>query len=112
MKAPTVEGFTQKLLLSLAVSVHNIDTHTTDILKAYIPSKIFLERDVYTQAPEELYVPPLKFLKVIKPLYALPETGLHCYLTNASHHFEILGMIKSQIVPCLLYQHEVGTLSA
>jgi hypothetical protein len=42
-------------------------------------------------------------LKVIKPLYGVPEAGNHWFKTYHGHHTDKLGMIQSTYDPCLLY---------
>lgn len=41
-------------------------------------------------------------LEIVKPLYGIPESGLHWYLTYLAHHIEHLGMIRSTVDPCVL----------
>ena len=44
---------------------------------AYIQSHTQLERDVYIRAPDKLGLEEVYVLKVVKPLYGIPESGLH-----------------------------------
>lgn len=50
-------------------------------------------------------LPPYTVLHVFKPLYGIPEAGLHWYLTYLSHHIYTLGMTKSRYDPYLLMKH-------
>lgn len=43
-------------------------------------------------------------LKVVKPLYGIPESGLHWYLTYLNHHLRTLGMKRSRVDLCVLYR--------
>ena len=45
-------------------------------------------------------------LKVIKPLYGVPEAGNHWFATYHAHHTRKLGMTESTYDPCLLYKSE------
>lgn len=47
-----------------------------------------------------------KLLKVVKPLYGIPEPDLHWYLTYFEHHLAKLNMLRSRADPCLLYNHD------
>lgn len=53
-------------------------------------------------------------LKVVKPLYGIPESGLHWYLTYLDHHLTRLGMQRSMVDPCVLLKRDkdglVGTI--
>lgn len=105
-KAPTVQRFTQRLAMALASSLPGTTTYTRDVTQAYIQSKTNLEREVYIRAPKELGLPADYVLKVEKPLYGIPESGLHWYLTYLSHHVDNLGMNRARTDPCLLYRHK------
>jgi hypothetical protein len=47
-------------------------------------------------------------LKVIKPLYGVPEAGNHWFNTYHRHHIEELQMDQSTYDPCLLYTNRNG----
>lgn len=42
-------------------------------------------------------------LKVIRPLYRVPEAGTHWYQTYHRHHMEKLHLKPSKFDPCLLF---------
>jgi hypothetical protein len=44
-------------------------------------------------------------LKVIKPLYGVPEAGNHWFTTYHNHHIKELGMNSSTYDPCLLWSN-------
>ena len=44
-------------------------------------------------------------LKVVKPLYGVPEAGNHWFKTYHSHHTNELAMKQSTYDPCLLYSN-------
>lgn len=77
-----------------------------DILQAYIQSITKLLRRIYIRAPKELGLPDDKVLEVIKPLYGIPESGLHLFLTYSTQHIESLHMRQSTINPCLFYNRD------
>lgn len=43
-------------------------------------------------------------LKVVRPLYGIPESGLHWYLTYIDRHTERLGIIRATIDTCILFK--------
>ena len=47
-------------------------------------------------------------MKVIKPLYGVPEAGNHWFNTYHHHHIEKLQMDQSTYDPCLLYTNHNG----
>lgn len=77
-----------------------------DITQAYVQSDSTLERDVYLKPPPEMNLPPGSVLKVMKPLYGIPESGLHWYLTYLHYHLERIGMTRSTVYPCVPYKYE------
>jgi len=46
-------------------------------------------------------------LKVVKPLYGVPEAGNHWFKTYYMHHLNELGMSQSTYNPCLLYRNKL-----
>jgi hypothetical protein len=78
-----------------------------DISQAYVQSTIALNRDFYINPPRELAqqlnLKPGSILRVVKPLYGVPEAGNHWFSTYHSHHIKKLSMEQSMYDPCLLY---------
>lgn len=56
--------------------------------------------------------PPETVLQVVKPLYGIPEAGLHWYITYLSHQLDTLGLTRSRYDPCLLLKHTKGNPTA
>lgn len=67
-----------------------------------------LSRGVFIRPPTEIDLPAGSTLKVIKPLYGIPEAGNHWYYTYQKHHVEKLKMTPSTYDPCLLYTNSNG----
>ena len=101
-KAPTVQRFSQRIALCIAACLPHLKPFTRDITQAYIQSHTDLEREVYIRAPRELGLPEGYILKVVKPLYGIPESGLHWYLTYLAHHLDTLHMTRARCDPCVL----------
>ena len=103
-KAPTVQRFSQRVALCIGASLPRLKGFARDVTQAYIQSNTKLERVVYIKAPLELGLPKNYVLRVEKPLYGIPESGLHWYLTYLTHHLEVLHMTRSRVDPCVLYR--------
>lgn len=50
--------------------------------------------------------PPNTAFKVIKPLYVIPDRGLHWYSTYLDNHVEKLCMTRATLDPCVLMKHD------
>ena len=80
-----------------------------DISQAYVQSTTLLNRDFYVWPPLELIhqlgLKKGSILRVVKPLYGIPEAGNHWFKTYHSHHLKELNMDQSTYDPCLLYSN-------
>ena len=90
-QSPSIQRASQRLLISMAISM-DLDIYKRDISQAYTQSKSSLMRDVYIQPPAELELPNDVRLKVILPLYGIPEAGTHWFNTYHSHHIKNLNL--------------------
>ena len=101
-QSPTIQRMSQRLILTLAaITGHGL--HLRDISQAYVQSATPLAREFYIRPPVELGLGPDHVLKVIKPLYGVPEAGAHWYNTYHNHHTKQLAMHQSTYDPCLLH---------
>jgi hypothetical protein len=66
-------------------------------------SNTYLSRDIFIRPPLELNLQPGTILRVVKPLYGVPEAGNHWFKTYHQHHVSKLKMEQSTYDPCLLY---------
>jgi hypothetical protein len=77
-----------------------------DISQAYVQSSTNLNRQFYVRPPKELQdelgLGVNTVLKVLKPLYGVPEAGNHWFKTYHSYHVDKLRMTQSTYDPCLL----------
>lgn len=99
-------------MLSLEASFESLSCHTRDITQVYTQSAKCLQREVYIRRPAKMGIAPRKVLKVVRPLYGIPELGLHWYLTYMEHHSGRLGLCRSRANHCLLYKHRDGELES
>jgi hypothetical protein len=63
----------------------------------------YLNRDFYICPPKELRLKDGLLIRVIKPLYSIPEAGNYWFNTYHYHYLEKLHMSQSTYDPCLLY---------
>ena len=111
-QSPTIQRVSQRLIICLAAMLRDNDTelYLRDITQAYVQSKSTLNRDFYIRPPPELGtelgIARGAILKVIKPLYGVPEAGNHWFATYHKHHTRGLGMEQSTYDPCLLYRND------
>ena len=76
-QSPTIQRVSQRLILCLAASIQGLDIYLRDISQAYTQSHTSLIRNFYIWPPPELYLPPGILLKILQPLYGIPEVGTH-----------------------------------
>ena len=100
-QSPTVQRASQRLLLSLGISM-DLRICVRDISQAYVQSTSTINREIFVKPPKELSLNNGELLKVVRPLYGLPEAGTHWYQTYSRHHVEKLRMQQSTFDPCLL----------
>lgn len=80
-KAPTVQRFSQRLMFAISTSYPNTAPFLPDISQAYPQSETFIRWDVYIRPTTEMKDNAGSVLNVMKPLYGIPESVLHWYLT-------------------------------
>ena len=107
-QSPTVQRVSQRLILALTVTLRdnnneNLTLYLRDISQAYVQSRTPLARDFYAKPPPELGLPPNTILKLVRPLYGVPEAGNHWFQTYHRYHREKLKMEQSTYDPCLLF---------
>jgi hypothetical protein len=107
-QSPTIQRVSQRLILALTAMLPHLQLYLRDITQAYTQSKTELVRQFFVRPPIEMQLPPGSILRVVKPLYSVPEAGNHWYNTYHSHHVEKLGMNQSTYDPCLLYTVNAG----
>jgi Reverse transcriptase (RNA-dependent DNA polymerase) len=103
-ESPTIQRASFRLLLALAASLrpHGMNLYVRDITQAYVQSETKLVREFYAKPPSDLRLPEESILKVVKPLYGIPEAGNHWYKTYRDHHVNRLKMRMSSYDSCLL----------
>ena len=107
--APTITRKSLRLLVALC-EMFGFAMYTRDIVKAFIQSKTVLRRPVFVRAPQEMNLAKRAVLKVIKPLYGMPESPIHWFRTFLQHHTIKMSMCKVPMDPCLLYTEDFGVL--
>lgn len=98
-KNPTIQISTQRLVMSLTASMNMLTPFTRYDTEAYLQSRSNLE-ELYKLSHKEMGFAPNTVLKVVKPLYCVPDSGHHWYFTYLDHHINTLRM---KIAPTIRY---------
>lgn len=106
-QSPTIQRVSQRIILAMTAMM-NLGLYLRDISQAYVQSTTQLNRDFFVRPPPELSLGKDAILKVIKPLYGIPEAGNHWFNTYHRHHTEKLAMVQSTFDPCLLFTNTNG----
>lgn len=104
--APTVRRSSIRLLVSIC-AMYQIPLYTRDVTKAFVQSTTVLRRPVFVRAPKELGITS-GVMKIIRPLYGMPESPMHWFSTYLSYHKDQLEMTPVPMDPCMLYQMRDG----
>ena len=114
-QSPTIQRVSQRLILCLAAitidgTADGSQLYLRDISQAYVQSSTKLVRDFYIRAPAELStalgVTKGTVVKIVRPLYGIPEAGNHWFKTYHTHHAKKLSMDQSTYDPCLLHVND------
>lgn len=110
-QSPTIQRINQRIILCIVPIKHRrVHLYLRDITQAYTQSLTRLNRHIYIRAPPELArllgVPVETIVRVLQPLYGIPESGNHWYQTYHSHHINALAIEQSTYDACLLYSKE------
>ena len=103
-QSPTIQRVSQRLILCLAASLPR-SLCVRDISQAYVQSKTSLNRPFYVKPPAGTDLGD-NLLKVMRPLYGVPEAGTHWFKTYHDHHLQRLGLRVSTFDPCLMYSSD------
>lgn len=101
--APTVQRSSQRLLFSLSSILPSWSIYLRDISQAYTQSSTELNRKIFVKPVNELKLPNDMLLEIRRPLYGIPEAGLHWFNTYHAYHKNELDMKPSSHDLCLLY---------
>jgi hypothetical protein len=83
-QSPTIQRVSQRLILALSAVLQeekSASLYLRDISQAYVQSNTRLNRDFFVRPPKELELKEGSILKVVKPLYGVPEAGNHWFNT-------------------------------
>ncbi len=111
-QSPTIQRVSQRIILCIAAMAtkEDVNLYLRDISQAYVQSTTLLNRSFYIRPPTELAqqlgLQEGAILRVVKPLYGVPEAGNHWFKTYHSHHVKELSMDQSTYDPCLLFSVE------
>lgn len=95
------------MVIALA-AVFGFGVWTHDISQAYLQSAEKLMRDVFIKPSREFELAPNQLLKLLKPLYGLPDSCDYWHTTFAAHIENDLGMVADQST---FFKHVSGKLT-
>lgn len=98
-----------RMLISLCASF-TVSIATSDVKKAFVMSRTRLCRKVYLRAPPEFQLPKGQLLRLVKPLYGITDTPMHCLKTCADYHRNEVKILPGASDPCCWYQNHNGEL--
>lgn len=101
-KAHTAQRIMQRFAMCIATSHGHMKVFTPDVMQALVQARSHRERKVYIRPPPEMSLPQPTVLQVGEPLYGIPSSGLHWYLTYLQYHLDHLGMERSGVDACFL----------
>lgn len=110
-QSPTIQRMSQRLILALTAILQekkSLNLYVRDISQAYVQSSTHLNRDFFVKPPTELQMDEGSILRIVKPLYGIPEAGNHWFNTYHNHHINLLSMNQSTYDPCLLFTTSNG----
>ena len=81
-----------------------------DVVQSYTQSNINLVRRIFLEPAPEMNLQDDEVLLAVRPLYGIPESGLHRFSRYHKHHLHFLDMKKSTADRCLLYRNEKSKL--
>eukprot|EP00171_Calliarthron_tuberculosum_P022600 IDg22600t1 len=105
--APTIRRMSLRFFLAVCAS-YGFEPSSRDVIRAFLRSKTKLRRPIYMRAPKEMRLKSGQIIKVLRPLYGMPESPIHWYKTYLDHHREEMQMKQTSLDPCLLFKHDVS----
>jgi hypothetical protein len=111
---PTIQRVSQRIILSIAATAvtegRDVKLYLRDISQAYVQLNTSLNRNFFIRPPLELAsqigLKEGEILRVVKPLYGVPEAGNHWFKTYHSYHVNQLSMEQSTYNPYLLFSND------
>jgi hypothetical protein len=103
-KAPTISRMGERLALCFAAMHSSSEAYVRDVTQAYLQATSDLERSVFLNPVPEMGLQSDEILRALKPLYGIPESGLHWFLTYSDHHVNALHMTPCAADRCLFFR--------
>jgi hypothetical protein len=107
-QSPTIQRVSQRILLVIAATFPEYSVYLQDITQAYTQLTTTLNCDFYIMLPKGIAQWEGFLLKVVKPLYSVPEASNYWFRTYYKHHINKLQMAQSTYDPCLMYSTTVS----
>ena len=102
--SPTARQHSTRIIVGLA-AIFGFRLFSTDVTQAYLQSSTDLLRDVYMKPTKEFHLNENQILKLLKPLYGLPDSGDYWGKTFTTHLRDELGMELATGDGALFFKH-------
>lgn len=115
-EAPTIHRSSVSFLVALYIACFQ-NLFTRDVNQSFVQLDDDLKRELYILPPnsqnvlEIIWALPSSFLKVVKPLYWMPESPRYWWSTFLNHHVTVLSIKQSVLDPCLFFNVDDRNLS-
>lgn len=110
--SPTVQRASQRLLLAIAPCDPRMEFIIRDVSQAFVQSETSIKRPIFVRPPSILGYPHGTLFRVNRPLYGIPEAGIHWFYTYHRYHMNKLNMRPSIYDMCLLYTKGCFSISS
>lgn len=107
--APTIKGISLRLLLAISTT-EKLPLPAQAVMEVFLVSKTLLCRTIRMTSPAKVKLKNGTLLKVVKPVYAMPESPIHWYNTFTDYHWRTLGMNSTTLAHCLMFKMEKDSL--
>lgn len=109
--APTIKIISLRLLFVISATEH-LPLRVHVVAKAIVASKTSLRRPIYMIPPAEVKPEKRTLIKVVRPVYRMPELPMHRYNTSTDYHRHTLGMSSTTLHLCLMFKKDNGLMEA
>lgn len=100
---PNIQKISICLLLAISVQ-EKLKVHIRDATKAFVMSRTVLRRPFDMPTSKDRGLEKRKVIRVLLPVYGMPESPIHWIKAYIDNHEQIRTMIPATTDPCLIYR--------
>lgn len=101
--APTIKRFSLRLLLVDAATCQ-LGLCKCNVTKSLLMWNKLFRRAIYMKVRKEMTFQKENILKLLGPLYRMPEATIHCSQTYSDNHKRALSMETTTLDACLIFR--------